>query len=230
MKKIIAFLFAFVMIFSAVSSLADPDYLGAWVSICEPEKGDTSIVVFRLLPDHSVFYASQSFSAAGMTPGLSGVFAWEEIEEGSFRILDDQDAVIGEYYQINKNRLLGSNDIMFSSVMTAPPMNQIAFESTPEPTETPEPESTGLTVPAGVYIAGEDFPAGTYRIELADQKSGSVVVLYEKMEDTTRAFAYLHEYTMNKRSPVIGKMVIEDGNVLDIRSGVIILLPYEGLK
>ena len=87
-----------------------------------------------------------------------------------------------------------------------------------------------ITVPSGVYIAGEDFPAGKYRIELENVKNSGVIVLYKNMEDTTKAFSYLHEYIMNKDKPVVGKMVIEEGYVLDVRSTTIILMPYEGLK
>ena len=162
---------------------------------------------------------------------VSGIFAWEEIDDQSFRIFNAHGDPVGEYSMLNKNRIIDKNSVVYASTMISVPLDQITFESTPEPdpTETPEPE--GITVPSGVYVAGEDFPAGTYRVELADPDNSGVFLLYDSISDVNTAFAYLYEYRISKNSsPVVGKIEIKSGNALAVRNTVIVLLPYEGLQ
>lgn len=223
MKKLFLLVLVFVMLLGSTAQ-ADPEYIGAWTAVLETGE----IVFFRLLPDHSVYYLAQAFPAG--VPA-SGIFAWEEIDGQTFRIINGQGDPVGEYSMLNKNRILDRNDIIYASTLISVPMNQISFSSTPEPQPTETPEPVGITVPSGVYVAGEDFPAGTYRVELADPDNGGVFLLYDSISDVNTAFAYLYEYRISKySSPVVGKIEIEAGNALAVRNTVIILLPYEGLQ
>ena len=224
MKKLFLLVLVIVMFACSVAQ-ADPAYLGAWTAVLESGE----ITVFRLLPDHSVYYLFQAFPAG--TP-VSGIFTWEEVDDQTFSIINGQGDPVGVYSMLNKNRILDRNDIIYANTLISVPMNQISFSSTPEPQPTETPEPAGITVPSGIYTAGDDFPAGTYRIELADPDNSGVVLLYESISDVNTAFAYLYEYSLNNRSgsPVVGKIEIKDGNTLAVRNTVVILLPYEGLK
>lgn len=222
MKKVITLILIFVMILSC-TALAEPEYIGAWTAFLDAG----AITAFRLLPDHTAYYLAQSFPDE--TP-VSGVYSWEEIDDRSFRIFDAQGESVGEYSMLNKNRIVDKNSVIYANTLISVPLDQIVFDSEPEPDPTEVPAPAGITVPSGVYIAGEDFPAGTYRIVLENEKNSGVIVLYENMEDTKKAFSYLHEYILDKNNHTVGKMIIDDGNVLDVRNTVIVLLPYEGLK
>ena len=89
-----------------------------------------------------------------------------------------------------------------------------------------------ITVPSGVYIAGEDFPAGVYRIELAEGSSSGHVKLYENKEKVKKAFGYIYDYDLGSfyGSTTVGKIEILDGNALEVRNSTIVLKQYEGLK
>ena len=82
----------------------------------------------------------------------------------------------------------------------------------------------GVKVPPGVYIIGEDIPAGTYRVEitggtgfydLRQEADGHLITtgLTGKSYDVTE----------------IGKMVLEDGNELKLYNSTFVLYPYTGL-
>ena len=85
----------------------------------------------------------------------------------------------------------------------------------------------GVTVPAGRYIVGEDIPAGTYRMEVVYKDSGGYVYFYES-EDKKISFkeSFLGEYWGVEE---IGKMVLQDGNVIDISNNALRFYPYAGL-
>lgn len=89
-----------------------------------------------------------------------------------------------------------------------------------------------ITVPSGVYTAGEDFPAGVYRIELINESNTSHIRLYDNMEKVTKAFSYKYDYDIGSYygSTVVGKIEILEGNALEVRGSAVQLVPYEGLK
>lgn len=89
-----------------------------------------------------------------------------------------------------------------------------------------------ITVPAGVYTAGEDFPAGVYRIEIINESNTSHIRLYDNMEKIAKAFSYKYDYDIGSYygSTVVGKIEILEGNALEVRGSAVQLVPYEGLK
>ena len=219
MKKVITFVMLFVMILCS-SALADPDFIGAWATVRDLDNSVTEIVILRVFPNNKVYYSRQQFTENSIGEEEKHLYTWEAENDQIFQLINDAGDVIDRCGLIGDRRLLGRAD-MFAR------FDYYARESTvPEP----EQEQPGTIVPSGVYIAGEDFPAGTYRIELENEKNGGVIVLYENMDDTKKPLSYLHEYSLNKNNYVVGKMIIEDGNILDVRNTVIVLLPYEGLK
>lgn len=82
----------------------------------------------------------------------------------------------------------------------------------------------GITVPQGDYIIGEDIPAGTYRIEITG--IGGFFDLYES-KDGRKLATGLTGSTYNVTD--IGKLVLEDGNVLSYRNSTFIFFPYTGV-
>lgn len=88
-----------------------------------------------------------------------------------------------------------------------------------------------FSLPSGAYIAGEDFPAGIYRVELKDEKNSGTIRLYEKMDDVTKAFSYLYDYGLGSfyGSYAVGKIAIKEGNALQVKNTTVVLIPYEGI-
>ena len=82
----------------------------------------------------------------------------------------------------------------------------------------------GITVPQGEYIIGEDIPAGTYRIEITG--IGGYFDLYES-KDGSKIATGLTGSTYDVTD--IGKLVLEEGNVLIWRNSTFIFYPYTGV-
>lgn len=228
MKKIIAFLFIFVIFLFSVA-FSEPAFTGAWATIKDLDDFTTEIIIMRIFPDNIAFYSRQRFTEDRIIEEENTICSWEQTDDRSFTLIGETGEKIGGYGLLNDKRIMNV-DYTFARFDF-----HVRETLEPEPTEMPAvdemPKPSGITVPSGVYTAGEDFPAGTYRIELSNQDNGGVVLLYDSISDVNTAFAYLYEYRLsNYDSPVVGKIEIKDGNALAVRNTVIVLLPYEGLK
>ncbi len=87
------------------------------------------------------------------------------------------------------------------------------------------PEWKEVTVPAGRYTVGEDIPEGVYSIRLLDEKGYESFIVfgieYENYEDNG---GMLYCESLNERSPVLGKVTLSKGNIVDI-SGPLVFAP-----
>lgn len=77
-----------------------------------------------------------------------------------------------------------------------------------------------VSVPPGKYLIGEDIPANTYTI--LPHSFGAVVTHYDSSGERIQWFG------VGSDTPV-GKIVVEDGQILEIKSGTVIFKLYEGL-
>lgn len=216
MKKVIAFLMIFLISIYCAFAFASPDFSGTWFYELEMSGPYYCYDLLHLFINGTGYFSSNIVDSGVVDEEpVNILISWEPCDIG-LRV-----QFPGGYrdYQLLDDGRLSDGQSFAPTVFSK--LNGDAPYSAPGNT---------LTVPSGVYIAGDDFPAGNYRIELENEENSGVIVLYENMEDTKKSFSYLHEYTMNKRSPIVGKMVIEEGNVLDVRGTTIILMPYEGLK
>ena len=215
MKKLFVFIIIFVMITYFSSSFADSGFAGTWLFEREMKGPYYFYELIHLFENGTGLYSSDIIDAGEVDSPAVIAISWELCDAGirihftngyrNYQLLDDGRLSDGGSIAPSVFRKLDGEPPRFSP-------------------------GSGITVPSGVYIAGEDFPVGTYRIELENEKNGGVIVLYENMEDTRKAFSYLHEYSLNKDNTTVGKMIIENGYVLDVRNTVVVLLPYEGLK
>ena len=79
----------------------------------------------------------------------------------------------------------------------------------------------GLSIPAGIYTVGIDFPAGDY--SLVADSSLNVVVKYNRASKNEPT-----SFSMTSGS-VFGKLSLVDGNVFAISNGSVTLKTYSGL-
>lgn len=90
----------------------------------------------------------------------------------------------------------------------------------------PYAASSGVVVPAGKYIIGEDIPAGSYRLEFSDDPydSGSIF-LYDENG------VFLHVLFVGKLEnvQVYGKLDLVDGMIFDLRDTTATFYTYTGL-
>lgn len=218
MKKIITILLI-IMFFSSASFAETVDesfYIGTWVSFQYLRTQGCTITLFHLDEDHTCYFLLRSFSNADDGNGRENVKTWSANGNNLSIVTGNTtwDLFVTSDYKLAK-KIPGGYEV---------------YERVGGLSSGSSESNGGIKVPSGVYVAGEDFPAGIYSIKLENEKNGGVIVLYENMEDTRKAFSYLHEYSLNKNNPLVGKMIIKDGNVLDVRNTIIVLLPYEGLQ
>ena len=222
MKKVITIAMILALMISSASFAEVVDesfYVGTWVCFEYLQTEGCVVSLFRLEEDHTCYFLLRSFSNAEDGHGRENVKTWSS-KGNDLTIVTGNTSwdlfVTSEYklarevpggYEVYE-RVGGSSGVPSSS------------------------SSSGLTVPVGVYVAGEDFPAGIYRIELVDETKKSHVRLYNNMEEVNKAFAYIYDYDLGNYygATAVGKMEILDGNALKVGGAPIILLPYEGLK
>ena len=91
-----------------------------------------------------------------------------------------------------------------------------------------DPESTN-TVYGGRYTVGEDIPAGSYSISATDRGT-NLTVWGAAYDDYKTNGGLLLNVVMNKdRNPNLGKVILEEGNVIDF-SSPLIFEPYKGFS
>lgn len=87
----------------------------------------------------------------------------------------------------------------------------------------------GVTVYPGVYKVGEEIPAGVYRAECKGAYSSALLNIYP--DENNQSILSGKSYVMAELygSSVVGKLVLEEGNIVDLTNGNIILTAYTGL-
>lgn len=81
------------------------------------------------------------------------------------------------------------------------------------------PEFKEVTVPTGTYNVGEDIPAGTYSLGLANGTFGSMIQIN----------GFQGSYAVTSTDQTVGKVVLKEGDSVEISMGSIIFKPYVGL-
>ena len=234
MKKAILLLIA-VVLFAIQPVKADQ--VKSW-SLLVPFNNDT----YTLL---NVLKDGDKFSVASVEINMALSSYSSEEKDGVFEIqMEDgvhkAQIVDGElFYQL----LPGSYSVLLNSVEDFDPVytdvngsfniDALRIRKNFEKSQSQKEEnSDSITVPSGVYIAGEDFLPGTYRIELAEGLKYGHVKLYENKEKVKKAFSYIHDYDLGEYygSDVVGKIEILEGNALEVINSTILLKKYEGLR
>ncbi len=81
-----------------------------------------------------------------------------------------------------------------------------------------------IALNAGRYTVGKDFPSGIYRLECKGAYSSSTVNVYSTVESTNYSDWFIMGELYN--SSVVGKLELNDGNVLEIKGSTIDLTCY----
>ena len=90
------------------------------------------------------------------------------------------------------------------------------------------PEWKSFEVPKGVWVIGEDIPAGSYSIRSVDKEKYINVILWgREQKNYDEAGGLLVNEMLYKDEDYIGKIILNDGNVLEL-SGTVIFGPVQG--
>ena len=87
----------------------------------------------------------------------------------------------------------------------------------------------GLVLEPGLYIVGEDFPAGSYYFEGVEGRFSSSLYSYPS-KDKMGTFDSLQEiHGIGSDTPKTGRVILEDGNTVKFVQGPVIIHVYKGL-
>ena len=79
------------------------------------------------------------------------------------------------------------------------------------------PEWFGTEVPAGIWTVGVDIPARAYSVELVGEIGVSVFRVWgAKIDDYSTNGGLIHSVYMTKDNNLLGKIVLEEGYVLEL--------------
>lgn len=89
------------------------------------------------------------------------------------------------------------------------------------------PEWKSFEVPKGVWVIGEDIPAGSYSVKSVDSEKYTNVFLWgAEHRNFEKGGGNLLNESLYKEDNYIGKIILKDGNVLEL-SGAVILGPVQ---
>ena len=91
------------------------------------------------------------------------------------------------------------------------------------------PEWQRVEIPVGIWIVGEDIPAGAYSIRITPDGAANVLLWRSEKDDYTDNGLIVHELLIYGKTEQIGKVYFEDGNVLEISGSPVYLCPPVGL-
>lgn len=222
MKRFIICFFVLLLFSCSVASADDPDFYAVRIPM-----GDDGFMIINMIiqPDKIYFvgvqfdYGDESGHPYTVKDGIISI----QYEDGSVHSATEAAGKL--FYQL----LPEGPTIALNPVAAYDP----SLTSSDSSFNIPESKATEkMLIPQGIYIAGEDFPVGAYRIERGVATGGGYVKIYESMDDINKPFGYIRDYylgSLTDDGQAIGKFVFEKGYVLSAET-TILLIPYEGLK
>lgn len=84
----------------------------------------------------------------------------------------------------------------------------------------------GVEVPAGTYVVGEDIPSGSYKVECT---GGAYSMAMLTVNEKNGGLGTMHTLSPLTGSAVIGKLVLTEGQTIEITGGSLSFTTYTGL-
>ena len=91
------------------------------------------------------------------------------------------------------------------------------------------PEWKRVEIPVGVWIVGEDIPAGAYAIRSTPEGISGVTLWRVAKDQYDNNGLILNETVIYDETNLIGKVYFEDGNVFVVEGSPVYLCPPAGL-
>ena len=203
MKKLFCILALFSVLMGAAwaEGLTESDFMGAWVNVYDTKDDGASAEIIYLRDDHKVFYMNRRFSTDGPGLGREYVGSW---------------SVNGDCIHIKYGDNTESDVYMSGGFLLIPLGGDqyITYGKVPAWGEAEAPQASGVAVPQGEYVIGEDIPAGRYTVDAGDAKRVTVWVYRPNgMSDYYYIGSKENEQTMTANLQDGGKLRIEGASV-----------------
>ena len=84
---------------------------------------------------------------------------------------------------------------------------------------------SGVTVPPGEYIVGEDIPEGSYRVGIINMGLDSMIEIDTAEKEIITSYAIGEVYGAYE----VGKMTVENGMIIKVDFAPVVFYAYSGL-
>lgn len=209
MKKKVLFMLVFVLFSVPLYAFAHDEsyFYGTWAEFHDTSSGGASLTIFKLTPDHKVFFLTQSFNTDEARSGRSYVGTWSVYK-------DTISIKIGENTKI-EGYILGNGffaeKVYGGYILYGKLPEYSENDATYGPVSLDMLSSVGVVVPAGRYTVGEDIPAGNYRFEM--ENAQSYIYVYKNAD----ASYYTYSFSIDGATPIYAKQPLAEGNILEIK-------------
>ena len=216
MKKLLCLFLA--LFFLPVYSFADSDdeglFVGTWIHTEYLNDGTLQFIIIDLHDDHScVSIFGKGTGDDEKVPGRSFIGTWSFKSDTAHVISGhntSKDLILTDNGFVAE-KMLGGGYIVYSPIKK--------YDKN-DATNGPVPLSmleTGVQIPTGTYIIGQDIPAGVYRFDM--NKAASSVKYYDSQTDVFPDSSF----SLNTRSTTYSRLSLADGGKLIIENASIIL-------
>ena len=209
MKKLFCVLLILALCYVPFQGLAHDEsyFYGTWAEFHDTKDGGASLDIFKLTPDHKVFFLTQSFNSDEPRYGRSYVGSWS-VSSDTITIK------IGENLTI-KGYILGNGffaEKVYGGYILYGKLPEYAEnDATYGPVSLDMLSSVGVVVPAGRYTVGEDIPAGNYRFEM--ENAQAYIYIYKSADSSY----YSQSFNIDGATPIFAKQTLAEGNILEIK-------------
>lgn len=90
-------------------------------------------------------------------------------------------------------------------------------------------EVKSFSIPQGTYIAGDDFPAGVYRVTLDGNPMVPIAALVVKDPNSTNTVGDLYSISPSVGTAEIGKLVLKEGMSIEVSGPNLLFTVYTGI-
>lgn len=232
MKKFIVCLLILVLILPAchAEGIDESQYVGTWVYAEETSNNGIILEILYLTGDHRAFYIYQTFSAEKSTYTQRHTGSWEQLDGDTVRIeIGDEylslDAVSMYYSVLKTSHSSGADYKMFIALGSDMLQRSVDYDLESGARQT-EQSRNAVQVPTGQWRVGEDIPAGTYSVKLGpDMRSGYIKVWGKTADDFLSNGGLIYSEFIEEKNPVIGKIELKSGWLVDVDGPVLFDAP-----
>ena len=215
MKRFLSILLIFIIISFWVYASGNDDtglFVGTWININSNTSGGLTYTILDLRQDGTAVCVLKNVHEDGTDFGRNYMGSWKMNGDGIYIKSGNNtsmDAIMTDNGFLAEKTYGGY--IMYSRVKqynTSDPEQGLVSVAQLE---------TGVRIPTGTYIIGEDIPAGTYRFEMRNTTSK-----VEYFDNKSSLFPST-SFDLNARSETYGRLSMAEGGVLKISISSIIL-------
>lgn len=214
MKKLLCILVVLVSL-AAVPAMAEkkPEsfYYGTWICIAESDP-EITLTAVTLQKRGEAYVLSLKYSQDVIVKESAEIRKWSVTDDGIR--LTRANGKKTELQLTSDDELGSYSGMSYSGYIRY--RNSIKVKT--------QQDSDSFEVPKGIYIIGEDIPAGNWRIEL--RSNSTFIGVYSNQSAFDEGLAYFSE-VLSGSDTVVGKLPLKDGNIIEL-TGNVLFVPYKG--